>query len=111
MHDKLVGGHWEWEAESAKAAHEYMVSLFGSNGRVTLEQWTASFMPYMKRVRPFVETHDDLSVEQIKTWIDLTKAAFAARKWSDTKCNPSQVKAANRKILLVIAEMSSTEEG
>lgn len=37
MHDKLVGGHWCWDDASAKAAFECMASVFGSNGRVTLE--------------------------------------------------------------------------
>lgn len=53
----------------------------------------------------------DLSVEQVTQWIALSEAAFKARKWSDAKCNAEQVKAANKKIQLKIAEMSSTEEG
>ena len=65
-----------------------MASLFGANGRVTLDQWMASFKPYMSKVRPYAEC-DDLTMEQIKEWIEVNKAAYAARKWSDTKCNPS----------------------
>ena len=55
MQDKLVGGHWCWEDASARAAHECMASCFGSNGRVTLEQWMSSFGPFMKHVQPYVE--------------------------------------------------------
>jgi hypothetical protein len=110
MHDKIAGGHWCWDQESAKEAHNYMASLFGSNCRVTCEQWMSSFGPYMKKVQPYVECID-LSPEQIKEWIDLTAAAYAARKWSDSKCNPEQVKACNRKIQIKVAEMGSTEEG
>jgi hypothetical protein len=87
-----------------------MASLFGANGRVTLDQWMASFRPYMMKVRPYAECND-LSIEQIKQWIEVNKAAYAARKWSDTICNPEQVKACDRKIRMKIAEIGSTDEG
>jgi len=104
MHDKMVGGHWVWDDASAKASFDYMASIFGSNGRVTLDQWMASFGPYMEKVQPYVEGIE-LTEEQVKEWINVTRAAYNARKWSDASLNPAQVKVAGNKINLKVAEI------
>lgn len=55
MHDQAFGGHWIWEDASAKANFDYMTSVFGSNGRVTFDQWCASFPDYMEKIEPYVD--------------------------------------------------------
>lgn len=54
-HDHLTGGHWCWEDKTAKASFDFMVNIFGCDGRITLNQWLNSFIPYMRYVNPFVE--------------------------------------------------------
>lgn len=54
-HDHMVGGHWNWDDKTAKATFDFMVSIFGQDGRVTLGEWLNSFIPYMRYVIPFVE--------------------------------------------------------
>lgn len=55
MHDKAFGGHYIWDDASAKANFDYMASIFGSNGRVTMEQWSSSFPDYVEKIEPYVD--------------------------------------------------------
>ena len=41
----------------------------------------------MKNISPFTDS-PILSREQIMEWVELSKKAMAARKWSDPKCTP-----------------------
>lgn len=41
----------------------------------------------MMKVKPYV-VNLPLTEEEVTKWIEVTKAAYAARKWSDPKCNP-----------------------
>lgn len=35
IHDKMVGGHWNWDDATAKAQHDFTVAHFGTDGRYT----------------------------------------------------------------------------
>jgi hypothetical protein len=48
----------------------------------------------MREIEPFVET-PILTVEQVKEWVKLGKAAMAARKWSDSSLDMEQVRIAS----------------
>ena len=54
IHDKICGGHWIWDEETAKANFDFTVSLYGTQGRFTLIEWFASFQPYKDHVEPLV---------------------------------------------------------
>ena len=70
MHDEIAGGHWIWDDETAKAAHDHQVGLFGFDGRYTKTQWFGSFVPYMQYVKPVVEPNVLLPA-QVEEWIKL----------------------------------------
>jgi hypothetical protein len=69
-----------------------------------------SWIPYFRYVNPFVE-EKNLEPEQIRMWVDLTKAAKAARTWSNKACTPEQVIEADKKIEDTRNRLSKTEEG
>jgi hypothetical protein len=51
----------------------------------------------MKIIEPFVET-PILTKAQVDEWIKLGKAAMVARKWSDPKLSPLEVRQASKKL-------------
>lgn len=64
----------------------------------------------MREIEPFVET-PILTVEQVKEWTKLGRAAMAARKWSDSSLDMEQVRIASYKIDDMRAELRKTPEG
>ena len=46
--DRQVGGHWIYDEETAKANFDCSVQYFGTDGRVSLNQWVASFGPFYR---------------------------------------------------------------
>lgn len=46
-----------------------------------------SWIPYFRFVHPFVE-EKNLEPEQFRVWVDLAKAAKAARTWSNKTHTP-----------------------
>tara|TARA_B110000285_G_C15100504_1_gene604728 strand:- start:707 stop:994 length:288 start_codon:yes stop_codon:yes gene_type:complete len=87
MHDKIAGGHWNWDDVSAKASHDFTTHIFGDGDQISFPQWMAQIGYYVKWIQPFVDT-PTLTADQATEWVRLSKAAFDARKWSDTKCSP-----------------------
>ena len=55
-------------------------------------------MGYDRNIEPFVEPKQ-LTPEQIKTWVDLTKKALAARKWSVEGLSDADVAAKSKEIM------------
>lgn len=47
-----------------------MVNIFGENGKVSLQQWMNSFIPYTRYVLPFCE-EKNVEPEQVRMWVDL----------------------------------------
>jgi len=97
MHDKMAGGHWVWDDVTAKASFDFQVKKFGTGGRMTMTQWFSSLEIFFAEVNPFVNPKE-LTKEQIKEWIKVTKASYEARKWSDSKCTAVEVREGNTKI-------------
>jgi len=67
-------------------------------------------MYYIKWIHPFVKI-PMLTPDQVKEWCTLSKAAFDARKWSDSKLSPAEVKVASNKITAARNEARETPEG
>ena len=70
----------------------------------------SEIMYYIKWIQPFVDT-PVLTDEQGMKWLDLSRAAYKARKWSDTKATPEQVIECSNKIKAMQNEMRTTMEG
>ena len=87
MQDTLCGGHWIPDEATSKAAFDFAVTIFGTDGAYTKSQWFAQIRYYMKTISPFVDT-PVLMVPQVQEWVKLTKAAMAARKWSNASATP-----------------------
>jgi hypothetical protein len=97
MHDNLAGGHVIWEPKTAKASFDFQVKKFGTGGRFTLTQWMSSLVVFMDEIQPWVNPKE-LDKDQIKEWIKINIASYEARKWSDSKCSPMDVKEKNETI-------------
>ena len=92
--DKAVGGHFIQDEATSKAAYDFSVNIFGTDGRFSKSQWFAQVKYYMREIEPFVET-PILTVEQVTEWVKLGKAAMVARKWSDSSLDMEQVRIAS----------------
>ena len=97
-HDKMVGGHWNWDDATSKAHFDYGVKFFGSpDNRYTKQQWFAQLIYYIRYISPLTDQHV-LTKEETMEWVKLAKAAMEARKWANPKCTPEMIKDCDMKI-------------
>jgi hypothetical protein len=57
----------------------------------------ASLAVFANEINPFVNPKIPTK-EQMKQWVKLSRDAYEARKWSNSKCTPIEILEANEKI-------------
>jgi len=63
--------HWNWEPVTAKASYDFMVGIFGYDGKLSMPEWFSMILSYDRDVKPFVEPVV-LTDDQIKQWAALS---------------------------------------
>ena len=53
--DKIAGGHWLIDQTAHRKSTEYCIELFGTDGKMSLDQFLGSIPVFMKHIKPLIK--------------------------------------------------------
>ena len=57
MQDEIAGGHWNVNQDAHAAVTNHVISIFGTDGKMTKEQFYASFPVFMSKIKESIKEY------------------------------------------------------
>ena len=53
--DEIAGGHFINDKATHDDVTNFSISIFGTDGKMTMAQWTTTFGPWMQHIKPHIK--------------------------------------------------------